>query len=83
MLQGRALQIAQLALIVAPAFIHFGYNQAGLGPLATLQSWVKIFPQIDTINVSEENEPRNSTRQGAVIVHSKLRPSLEPCHARS
>lgn len=72
MLQGRTLQIAQLALIVAPAFILFGYNQAGLGPLATLQSWVKIFPQIDTINVSEEDEPRNSTRQGAVIASFQI-----------
>lgn len=33
--------MAQVILVVAPAFAIFGYNQAGARPLATLQSWVK------------------------------------------
>ena len=39
MFQGQALRLAQVLLIVAPAFITYGYNQAGVGPLATLQTW--------------------------------------------
>ena len=49
-LSGRALRLPQVILVIAPAFIIFGYNQAGAGPLATLLSWVKIFPQIDIVN---------------------------------
>lgn len=66
-LSGRALHLAQVILVVAPAFIIFGYNQAAAGPLATLQSWVKIFPQIDTVNTHGAVKAKNSTGKGAVI----------------
>ncbi|OJJ50352.1 hypothetical protein ASPZODRAFT_128967 [Penicilliopsis zonata CBS 506.65] len=66
-LSGRALRIAQVAYIVAPSFILFGYNQAGLGPLSGLQSWVHMFPQIDTVNTSGALEAHNSTSKGAVV----------------
>ncbi|GKZ36704.1 hypothetical protein AbraIFM66950_007879 [Aspergillus brasiliensis] len=69
---GRALRMAQVILIVAPAFIIFGYNQAGAGPLATLQSWVKVFPQIDTINTTGALEAKNSTGKGAVIASFQI-----------
>lgn len=59
--------MAQVILVVAPAFIIFSYNQAGSGPLATLQSWVKIFPQIDTVNTPGAVKAKNSTGKGAVI----------------
>ncbi|CDM36429.1 General substrate transporter [Penicillium roqueforti FM164] len=65
--RGKALSVAQALLIVAPAFIVFGYNQSGLGPLATLQSWVEVFPKIDTINTSDAQRAQNSTGKGAVI----------------
>lgn len=39
MLRGRSLHLAQVLLTVAPAFITYGYNQAGVAPLASLQSW--------------------------------------------
>ena len=71
-LTGKALRLAQIILIVAPSFIIFGYNQAGAGPLATLQSWVHIFPQIDTINTAGDVESRNSTRKGAVIASFQI-----------
>ncbi|KAJ5924378.1 hypothetical protein N7466_008565 [Penicillium verhagenii] len=71
-LTGRALRLAQIILIVAPAFIIFGYNQAGAGPLATLQSWVHIFPQIDTINTTGAVEAKNSTGKGAVIASFQI-----------
>ncbi|KAJ5892166.1 hexose carrier protein [Penicillium subrubescens] len=66
-LSGRALRMAQVILVVAPAFIIFVYNQAGAGPLATLQSWVKVFPQIDTVNTHGAIKAKNFTGKGAGI----------------
>lgn len=71
-LQGRALRMAQVALIVAPAFILFGYNQAGLGPLATLQSWVSVFPEIDATNTEGQLKSHNSTSKGAVVASFQI-----------
>ncbi|KAJ5778695.1 hypothetical protein N7520_001941 [Penicillium odoratum] len=72
MFQGKTLRLAQALLIVAPAFIVFGYNQSGLGPLATLQSWVGVFPEIDTINTEGAQRAKNSTAKGAVIASFQL-----------
>lgn len=72
MWRGKALRVAQALLIVAPAFIIFGYNQSGLGPLATLQSWVGVFPEIDTINTKGALKSKNSTSKGAVIASFQL-----------
>jgi hypothetical protein len=35
-LRGNKLSVAQIALVVAPAFILFGYNQAGVGGLLSV-----------------------------------------------
>ncbi|GIJ92497.1 hypothetical protein Asppvi_001775 [Aspergillus pseudoviridinutans] len=72
MLREKSLRVAQLLLTVVPAFITYGYNQAGLGPLATLQSWVHVFPEIDTINTSGKLKAANSTKKGAVIASLQL-----------
>ncbi|OQE10703.1 hypothetical protein PENFLA_c081G05028 [Penicillium flavigenum] len=72
MLRGKTLQLAQLLLTVAPAFITYGYNQAGVAPLASLQSWVAHFPEIDTVNTEGAIKQRNSTRKGAVIASLQL-----------
>lgn len=64
---GKLLHVLQVVLIGAPAFIIFGYNQAGLGPLSSLQSWVHTFPQIDAVNTTGELKSHNSTSKGAVI----------------
>lgn len=72
MFRGKTLRLAQALLIVAPAFIIFGYNQSGLGPLSTLQSWVAVFPQIDTINTKGAQKAKNSTGSGAVIASFQL-----------
>ncbi|KAL2844762.1 general substrate transporter [Aspergillus pseudoustus] len=71
-LQGQSLRLAQVLLTVAPAFITYGYNQAGIGPLATLQTWVHTFPEIDTVNTSGAIKQTNSTRKGAVIASLQL-----------
>ncbi|KAI1269851.1 general substrate transporter [Xylariaceae sp. FL1019] len=66
-LQGSALSRMQLALIVAPSFILFGYNQAGLGGLLTEKNWVATFPQIDTVNTTGSEKSTKSTLQGLVV----------------
>ncbi|KAL4920907.1 general substrate transporter [Aspergillus aurantiobrunneus] len=72
MFQGKALRLAQVLLTVAPAFITYGYNQAGVGPLATLQTWVHTFPEMDTVNTDGVVKERNSTRKGAIIASLQL-----------
>lgn len=71
-LSGRSLRWAQAILVVAPAFILFGYNQAGLGPLANLESWVEAFPAIDAVNTQGALRAQNSTRKGAVIASFQI-----------
>lgn len=64
---GRLLHTLQVVLIGAPAFVVFGYNQAGLGPLALLHSWADTFPDIDTVNTEGALKDHNNTSKGAVI----------------
>lgn len=66
-LQGHALSRLQTALIVAPSFILFGYNQAGIGGLITEDDWSATFPQIDTVHTSGSEKSKNSTLQGFVV----------------
>ncbi|KAL4913989.1 general substrate transporter [Aspergillus aurantiobrunneus] len=69
---GRLLHILQVVLIGAPAFVVFGYNQAGVGPLATLNSWVDTFPAIDTVNTEGALNDHNNTSKGAVIASFQI-----------
>ncbi|KAL1616273.1 hypothetical protein SLS56_011486 [Neofusicoccum ribis] len=62
---GHPLERLKVALIVAPSFILFGYNQAGLGGLLTEPDWVKTFPQINTISGTDKSY--HSTIQGVVV----------------
>ncbi|KAI0884573.1 general substrate transporter [Annulohypoxylon maeteangense] len=66
-LQGHALSRLQTALIVAPSFILFGYNQAGIGGLITEEDWVKTFPEIDTVNATKAVKSQRTTLQGFVV----------------
>jgi MFS family permease len=65
--RGKALSVAQIALIVAPSFILFGYNQAGVGGLLSLPDWTKTFPEIDTTNTKGAVKSHNATIQGVVV----------------
>ncbi|CAG8929603.1 unnamed protein product [Penicillium salamii] len=58
--------MAQTLLITAPAFILYGYNQAGLSALLKLPNVVHLFPQIDTINTDGTQKSTNSTIEGLV-----------------
>ncbi|KAI3401967.1 hypothetical protein diail_3941 [Diaporthe ilicicola] len=64
---GHSLTLMQTVFIVMPAFICFGYNQAGLGGLITMEDWVKTFPQIDTVNFTGAEKSAHSTLQGFVV----------------
>ncbi|KAF7551770.1 hypothetical protein G7Z17_g4806 [Cylindrodendrum hubeiense] len=64
---GKALGKLQLALVVAPAFTLFGYNQAGIGGLLSEENWVKTFPEIDVVNAEGAEKSRKSTLQGFVV----------------
>ncbi|KAH8879050.1 general substrate transporter [Thozetella sp. PMI_491] len=66
-LKGRGLEILQTALVVAPSFVLFGYNQAGIGGLLTEDDWVATFPGIDTVHSTGEDKSRKSTLQGFVV----------------
>lgn len=66
-LTGAALTRLHIALVVAPSFILFGYNQAGIGGLLTEQNWVETFPAIDTVNTEGEEKSKNSTLQGFTV----------------
>ncbi|KAJ5152031.1 hypothetical protein N7492_010326 [Penicillium capsulatum] len=72
MFHGRSLRVAQVLLIVAPAFIVFGYNQSGLGPLVNLGSWTDVFPEIDTVHSEGALKSNRSTSKGAVIAAFQL-----------
>lgn len=66
-LRGSALSLAQILLVVAPAFILFGYNQSGLGGLLSEKDWVATFPEIDTVNTKGATKSHNSTIQGLTV----------------
>ncbi|RDW57360.1 hypothetical protein BP5796_12810 [Coleophoma crateriformis] len=66
-LTGHNLSLAQLILIVAPSFILFGYNQAGVGGLLSLTDWTKQFPAIDTTHTTGATKLHNATIQGIVV----------------
>lgn len=66
-LRGSALSLAQILLVVAPAFILFGYNQSGLGGLLSEKDWVATFPELDTVNTTGAQKKHNSTLQGLTV----------------
>jgi sugar porter (SP) family MFS transporter len=66
-LQGGSLRMAQLLLVVLPAFVLFGYNQSGVGGLLSLRDWNDHFPEIDTVDAKGAEKSYKSTVQGAVV----------------
>ena len=63
-LRGSRLNSGTIALIVGPAFLCYGYNQAVAGGVLTLQSFVQTFPRMDTINTTGAQKHFNSKIQG-------------------
>ena len=76
---GQRLSVLQIALVVAPAFVLFGYNQAGIGGLLTEDNWVKTFPEIGMYNHEllhihhEVMHKHNDAAQDVMPVESRQR----------
>ncbi|KAF5137585.1 Sugar transporter STL1 [Metarhizium anisopliae] len=66
-LRGSSLSRAIIWLVVCPAFFCYGYNLSVAGGLLTLDSFVKTFPQLDTINTVGDEQRDNATIQGTVV----------------
>ncbi|KJK85987.1 hypothetical protein H633G_10154 [Metarhizium anisopliae BRIP 53284] len=66
-LRGSSLSRAIIWLVVCPAFFCYGYNLSVAGGLLTLDSFVKTFPQLDTINTVGDEQHDNATIQGTVV----------------
>lgn len=69
--RGHSLKTAMLLLIVVPTFLLFGYNNGSTGGIATLSTFVKQFPQIDTVNPKGAQLAANARLKG---VYHYLKP---------
>ncbi|KAH8806165.1 putative sugar transporter [Xylogone sp. PMI_703] len=65
-LRGLRLKIAMILLVVMPSFLLFGYNNGSTGGIVGLESFVKQFPSLDTINTSGHTKSQNSLILGIV-----------------
>lgn len=65
-LRGQRLSLV-VGIVGALGFMLQGYDQAVTNGLLTLNSFVKTFPSIDTINTTGAQESHNSTIQGMFI----------------
>lgn len=69
-LRGTALSRAIMTLVVAPAFITYGYNLSLPGGLLTLESFNNQFPRMDTIHTTGAQQHQNSLIQGRWLQRS-------------
>ena len=67
MRRGINLQLLQLVLVVAPAFVLFGYNQSNIGGYLSIRDWALTFSEIDTVTTNGEEKERKHTIQGIVV----------------
>jgi hypothetical protein len=63
-LRGGALKSFIIWAVICPAYILFGWNNALLGGLLTLDSWIETFPRIDTLNTTGQQNAENARIQG-------------------
>jgi hypothetical protein len=66
-LRGKQLSRAALLLVVSPAFLCYGYNQAVLGGVLTLDSFVEAFPAMDTVHTEGHQQTKNANIQGTIV----------------
>lgn len=62
-LRGRRLNIT-MSVLAALVFMMQGFDQALVNGLLTLDTWVKTFPGIDTVNTTGAQKEHNSKIQG-------------------
>ncbi|KFY39925.1 hypothetical protein V494_03759 [Pseudogymnoascus sp. VKM F-4513 (FW-928)] len=65
-IRGIALQ-RLIAIIGAVAFLLQGYNQSMMNGLLTLDGFIEVLPQIDTLNTTGAEQAHNATLQGLVV----------------
>ena len=72
-LRGSRLINFMILVVVCPAYILLGYNNAVFGGLLTLPSFLSTFPSIDTVNTSGSTAAENARIQGGLfsVSHSK------------
>lgn len=63
-----------VSLVGAVGFVLQGYDQAVANGLLTLPSFIRIFPQIDTLNTTGSEKSHNSTIQGTTVAIYEVSP---------
>ncbi|KAJ5629106.1 general substrate transporter [Penicillium lividum] len=66
-LRGNKLTAGHVCTVILPAYVCFGYLMAVSSGIEGRESWVKTFPQLDTVNTSGAVEAENSRVEGTVI----------------
>lgn len=66
-LRGNKVTIGHICTVIIPAYICFGYLNAVSSGIVTRQSFVKTFPQLDTVNTTGAAEAQNSRIEGTVV----------------
>lgn len=66
-LRGNKLTAGHVGTVILPAYICFGYLMAVSSGIEDRESWVKTFPQLDTVNTTGAVETENSRVEGTVI----------------
>jgi hypothetical protein len=61
--RGIALQ-RLIAILGAVAFLLQGYNQSMMNGLLTLDNFIEVLPQIDTLNTTGAKQAQNAKLQG-------------------
>ena len=67
-LRGRSLIWMMIMTVVFPAYFMAGYNNAVAGGLLTLDSFVAVFPTIDTVHTKGAAQAHAATIQGKETV---------------
>ncbi|KFZ03575.1 hypothetical protein V502_10829 [Pseudogymnoascus sp. VKM F-4520 (FW-2644)] len=65
--RGNALGAAMIYMVIMPAYILFGYNNAVCGGLLNLPAWIETFPRINTSTTTGAEKTNNSRVQGTVV----------------
>jgi hypothetical protein len=71
-LRGNRLNIATMVLVVMPSLVTFAYNSTVVGGVLTSESFVRYFPDIDTVNSTGSQQHFNSTIQGTLAANIRV-----------
>ena len=75
-LKGDTLIWTMIMTVVFPAYFVMGYNNAVIGGLLTLDTFVSVFPSIDTVHTEGAQEQQAARVQG---MPRKVCFHLAPC----